>query len=151
MMRDKGIGARTACWVERVEAGNAHSAALFDLYRDGPRRTEAPRPGALPRPAGTAVEPLACDTIVLCTSRRSNDSLWRALRGRRDEWGAAGVRGIYRAGDCLAPRYLADAVFDGHRIGREIDSRDPQRPRAILRERRVWGGAAYPKLGDAVL
>lgn len=26
-------------------------------------------------------------------------------------------------------------------MGREIDSHDPQRPRAIIRERRIWGGS----------
>ena len=28
---------------------------------------------------------------------------------------------------------------------------DPQRPRAIIRERRIWGGETWPKLGDPVL
>jgi dimethylamine/trimethylamine dehydrogenase len=88
---------------------------------------------------------------VLCTSRRSNDGLWRSLKARQTAWADAGISGVYRAGDCLAPRYLADAVFDGHRMAREIDSPDPQRPRAIIRERRLWGDEAYPKLGEAVL
>jgi dimethylamine/trimethylamine dehydrogenase len=61
------------------------------------------------------------------------------------------VAGVYRTGDCLAPRYIADAVFDGHRMGREIDSPDPDRPRAIIREHRIWGGEAWPKLDDPVL
>jgi dimethylamine/trimethylamine dehydrogenase len=58
---------------------------------------------------------------------------------------------VYRAGDCLAPRYLADVVFDGHRMGREIDSPDPQRPRSIIREHRIWGDRAFPELSDPVL
>jgi len=42
-------------------------------------------------------------------------------------------------------------VFDGHRLGREIDSADPARPRAMIREYRIWGDETYPKLGDPVL
>ena len=94
---------------------------------------------------------LEADSVVLCTSRRSETGLWTALAVRRDEWAGQGIAGVYRAGDCLAPRYLADAIFDGHRLGREIDSPDPQRPRAFIRERRIWGGEVYPKLGDPVL
>ena len=34
---------------------------------------------------------------------------------------------------------------------RELDAPNPQRPRAIIRERRIWGGETYPRLGDGVL
>ena len=61
------------------------------------------------------------------------------------------MKGVYRAGDCLAPRYIADVVFDGHRMGREICSPDPQRPRAIIREQRVWGEPAMQELEGTVL
>ena len=61
-----------------------------------------------------------------------------ASRPAASEWADAGLAGVYRAGDCLAPRYIADVVFDGHRMGREICSPDPQRPRAVIREQSVW-------------
>ncbi|HET9071417.1 MAG TPA: hypothetical protein VFN60_05835, partial [Acidimicrobiales bacterium] len=48
---------------------------------------------------------------------------------------ADGVIGLYRIGDCVAPRVLPDTVFDGHRLGREIDSPDPARPLPSIRER----------------
>ena len=89
--------------------------------------------------------------MVLCTGRHSRNALYRDLAARRSEWAGQGLLGVFRAGDCLAPRYIADAVFDGHRMGREIDSPDPQRPRAIIRERQIWGGETWPKLGDTVL
>jgi len=152
MMRAKGIAERLSTWVERVEtSGNALAVALYDLYRDGPRRTDSPAAGTLPRRAGTAVEQFACDSVILCTARKSNDALYRALKARMSEWPARGLRGVHRAGDCLAPRYLADAVFDGHRLAREFDDPDPERPRAIIRERPLWGGAVFPKPGDRVL
>lgn len=151
MMREKGIASRTGTWVESVEASGQAKLGLYYIYRDGSKRTETPRAGELPRRAGTATENVWCDTVVFCTGRHSNTSLYRDLVARRPEWAAMGVAGVYRAGDCLAPRYIADAVFDGHRMGREIDSPDPQRPRAFIRERHIWGSEVWPKLGDLVL
>ena len=49
------------------------------------------------------------------------------------------IGGIYQAGDCYAPRLIADAVFEGHRIAREFESDNPQRPLPFLRERMIWG------------
>ena len=50
-------------------------------------------------------------------------------------WPRPASTGVYRIGDCVAPRLLADAIWDGHRLGREIDSPDPSRPLPHLRER----------------
>ena len=44
-------------------------------------------------------------------------------------------RRVYRVGDCVAPRILADAIFDGHRLASEIDSEDPAVALPWLRER----------------
>jgi dimethylamine/trimethylamine dehydrogenase len=151
MMREKAIGERLCQWVERVETGNALRVTLFDLYRDGSHRTEQPVAGSLPRRAGTAVEEFVCDSVILCTARLSNTELYRGLKSRQDEWADHGLGGVFRAGDCLAPRYLADAVFDGHRLAREFDDPDPERPRAIIRERPLWGARNVPELGDRVL
>jgi dimethylamine/trimethylamine dehydrogenase len=38
-------------------------------------------------------------------------------------------------------------IFDGHRLAQGFESPDPQRPKAIIRERRIWGQTVYPKLG----
>jgi dimethylamine/trimethylamine dehydrogenase len=40
----------------------------------------------------------------------------------------------------VAPRLIADAIFDGHRLAREIDSPDPERPLPYLRERPLMAG-----------
>lgn len=152
MMREKNIAAHVGHWVERAEAAEKGVAlALFDVYRDGSRRTQTPQPGVLPRRGSSAVEMLRCETVVLCTGRRSNDALYRDLAAGREEWQAVGLKGVYRAGDCLAPRYIADAIFDGHRIGREICSPDPQRPRTLIREQAVWSGPVMQGLEDAIL
>ena len=152
MMREKGIHERAGHWVEALRpAGNQVELVAYDLYRDGSRRTVEPTTGVYPRRLGNAVEKLSCDTVVLCTARESRTELYDALYDRRSEWAGRGIEVIVRAGDCLAPRYLADAIFDGHRIAREFESTNPERPRAMIRERQVWGQEVYPKLGDPVL
>ena len=67
---------------------------------------------------------------MLVTQRLSDDALYRALQADHD-----GVEAVHAIGDCVAPRLIADAIFDGHRLAREIDSPDPSRPLPYLRER----------------
>ena len=122
-----------------------HTTRTFDKALSDAAR------GVYPRKLGDAVEVLACDTVVLCTARESDRTLHDGLLARRERWEDAGIEAVVRSGDCLAPRYLADAIFDGHRIGREIESDNPERPRAIIRERQIFGHEVYPKLGDRVL
>ena len=83
---------------------------------------------------GEPVE-IPADGVVLVTQRVSDDRLWRELEG---------LPGLHRVGDCVAPRLIADAIFDGHRLGREIDSPDPARPLPYLRERPLVSGAPAP-------
>ncbi len=151
MMLEKGIGQRIAHWVESIEVATETRVTVYNVYRDGYRRHTEARTGELPRRVGTEVEVLACDSVVLCTSRRPNDSLYRDLKARKEEWVKNGLAGAWRAGDCFAPRIITDAVFDGHRVAREIHSPNPERPRTMLRERPIWGNETYPKLGDPVL
>ena len=54
--------------------------------------------------------------------------------------GAGGaLEAVYSIGDCVAPRLLADCVFDGHRLARELDGDEPARPLAVRRERHIAG------------
>ena len=64
---------------------------------------------------------------MLVTQRVSLDALFHELDGRRE--------GVFRIGDCVAPRLLAEAIFDGHRLAREIDGDDPEVALPYLRER----------------
>jgi dimethylamine/trimethylamine dehydrogenase len=78
----------------------------------------------------------AVDSVVLVTQRLSNDSLYLELTTlHQPGLSESGVRALYRIGDCAAPRVIAEAIFDGHRLGREIDSEAPEIPRPYLRER----------------
>ena len=89
------------------------------------------------------------DSVVLVTCRNSNESLFRDLEADPDALAREGIRGLYRIGDCVSPRLIADAIFDGHRLAREIDSANPAVPLPYIREYRVLGrrDAEY----DAVL
>ena len=72
---------------------------------------------------------------MLVTQRLSNDALYLELAGDREALAAAGIEAVYRTGDCVAPRWLVDTVFDGHRLAREIDSPNPAVYLPIVRER----------------
>ena len=65
---------------------------------------------------------------MLVTQRLSDDALFRELAADPDALAAEGIEALYRIGDCVAPRLIADAIFDGHRLAREIDSPDPALP-----------------------
>ncbi len=79
------------------------------------------------------------DSVVLVTQRRSNEALFRSLKDDigLDTLKAEGVDALYRIGDCEAPRLIADAVFSGHRLAREIDTDNPAVPLPFKRERKV--------------
>jgi dimethylamine/trimethylamine dehydrogenase len=111
-LHDLGIGMRAEAWLTRIAAGGAHAETeLGDTF---------------------AVE---ADAFVLVTQRVSDEALYLDLVADREALAAAGIEGVYRIGDCVAPRLIADAIWDGHRLGREIDSPDPAYPLPHLRER----------------
>ncbi len=57
-------------------------------------------------------ETIACDLTVLQTGRQSVDELWTRLRG--------GAIEVHAIGDCVAPRRISHAIFEGHRIGNAL-------------------------------
>src|ERR687888_152000 len=89
------------------------------------------------------------DAVVLVTQRRSDEALYRELKDRvgLPALAAEGVTALYRAGDCVAPRLIADAVFDGHRLAREIDSPNPEEPLPFKRERRGFDAGVVRRGG----
>ena len=77
----------------------------------------------------------ACDGVVLVTQQASQDALYHELASDETALTAAGISGLYRIGDAVAPRMISEAIFDGHRLAREIDGNDPARPAPYRRER----------------
>jgi dimethylamine/trimethylamine dehydrogenase len=80
---------------------------------------------------------LEADAVVLVTQRVSDDALYLELRADEERVAAEGIEAVYRIGDCVAPQLIADAIFDGHRLAREIDSDNPAVPLPFIRERPV--------------
>jgi len=49
------------------------------------------------------------DTVVLATCRKANDELYKRFKGKVSE--------LYAVGDCIAPRKMDMAIYEGHKIG----------------------------------
>lgn len=61
------------------------------------------------------------DSVVLTTMRRSNDDLYKALKADLDGLVAeTEIEDLHAIGDCVAPHRIADAVYHGHELGREV-------------------------------
>jgi dimethylamine/trimethylamine dehydrogenase len=88
------------------------------------------------------------DAVVLVTMRASDDALFRSLEADTGALASAGIRGLYRIGDCIVPRLMADDIFDGHRLAREIDAEDPAVPLPFIRERRTltWSDPDFDRV-----
>ena len=70
-------------------------------------------------------------------------------KSRRSEWAEEEIDNIFHTGDCYAPRMIADAIFDGHRLAREFESDNPQYAQPWIRERQIWGSETFPKLNGS--
>jgi pyruvate/2-oxoglutarate dehydrogenase complex dihydrolipoamide dehydrogenase (E3) component len=82
-----GVTIRTQSFVESIEPG---SVSVADAWT-------------------AATDEIAADTVVLVMTRRTNDGLYQALAER----GSTSIR----IGDCLAPREVDDATYEGMRCG----------------------------------
>jgi len=67
---------------------------LFNLYTGAPEQIDG------------------VDTVVLATGPKANDELYFALEGE--------VEDVRRIGDCVAPRKLDHAIYEGELAGREL-------------------------------
>jgi dimethylamine/trimethylamine dehydrogenase len=146
MLHEKHIREFTSHWVQDLDPGNEVKVRVHNVWRDGYKRTTEPKVGELPRRAGTEHEELVCDTVILVTSRQSNNELFRDLKDRKGEWAKNEIQAVYQVGDCYAPRMIADAIFEGHRVAREFESDNPQYPLPHIRERQIWGNDPMPSV-----
>jgi dimethylamine/trimethylamine dehydrogenase len=87
---------------------------------------------------------LEADAVVLVTQRLSNESLYLSLKDDEEALRAEGIEAVYRIGDCVAPRLISEAIFDGHRLAREIDAENPSVPLPYRRERLVLEPTRIP-------
>jgi dimethylamine/trimethylamine dehydrogenase len=83
---------------------------------------------------------LPADTLVLVTHKTSDCTEYDELKASPDKLEAAGIKGLYLIGDADTPGIIAQAIFAGHRLGREFDTPDPASHQPFIRERRLIGG-----------
>jgi len=91
----KGLTYRLNAWASGIEGDRT---TIFNLYTGAPETLEG------------------FDTVVLATGAKAYDALYFALKG--------GVANVHRIGDCLAPRKLDHAIYEGELAGRELFSPD---------------------------
>jgi dimethylamine/trimethylamine dehydrogenase len=122
-------------WASKVEEGRIE---LYNIWGDGYQR-QYNGPGHMPRSANATAHWVDFDTLVVVTGRKSNNALHRGLKERQDAWEPNGIKGVYIVGDAWAPKLIADATFEGHRLAREIEEPNAQFPKPYRREVAVYG------------
>lgn len=68
--------------------------------------------------------PIACDGVLLVSSRLENNAVYNELKSREAEWADAGIKSVKLIGDANAPGPIAWATYAGHRYARELDEAD---------------------------
>jgi mycofactocin system FadH/OYE family oxidoreductase 2 len=91
----KGLTYRLNAWAKGIEGDRV---VIFNLY------------------TGAEEEIAGVDTVVLATGPKANDDLYFALKGE--------VENLHRIGDCVAPRKLDHAIYEGYLAGCELWSPD---------------------------
>ena len=86
----KGLVYRLNTWASAIEGNRV---TTFNLY------------------TGAAETIEGVDTVVLATGPTADESLYLALKGR--------VQNLHRIGDCVAPRKLDHAIYEGYLAGLE--------------------------------
>ena len=67
---------------------------------------------------------IACDGVVMVTSRLPNEALYLDLLVQKDAWESHGIQSIRVIGDAQAPAAIAWATYAGHRYAEEFDAPD---------------------------
>jgi hypothetical protein len=87
----KGLAYRLNTWASAIDGDRV---TVFNLY------------------TGVAETIEGVETVVLAAGARANDGLYLALKGQ--------VENLHRIGDCVAPRKLDHAIYEGYLAGREL-------------------------------
>jgi dimethylamine/trimethylamine dehydrogenase len=144
MFNEMGIRHILNFWPEKIEPGKITLSYVFSHGHD----LLPPETGEVPRKYTPNMLELEADAVILVTSRTPDNSLFKELKARKDEWEEEEIEDVFQIGDGRAPQQSINALFDAHRLAREFDSPHPQFPLPWIRERQIWGGETFPKLGD---
>jgi dimethylamine/trimethylamine dehydrogenase len=88
--------------LQRVTAFDGSAVTLADVYSGSEKR-------------------VACRSLVIVGVRSPKDELYHALKARASDLENAGIAGVTRIGDSLAPGAIVHAVHSGHYFAREFD------------------------------
>ncbi len=86
---------------------------------------------------GRQAVPIACDHVVLVTSRLAVEGFWLALESDWDGVWEAGIGSLDRIGDRVAPSTIAAANHAGQTLAREFDGEEAP----FLRQHVAVGGS----------
>ena len=67
---------------------------------------------------------LACNSVVMVTSRIPSDALYQTVLARRTEFQSSGIVSVKLIGDAAAPGPIAWATYAGRRFAEELDATD---------------------------
>ena len=69
-------------------------------------------------------------SVVMVTSRQPDNEIYLTLRENPEKLASAGIRSVSAVGDCNNPSTIATAIYEGHRVARELDAApvDPDMP-----------------------
>jgi 2,4-dienoyl-CoA reductase-like NADH-dependent reductase (Old Yellow Enzyme family) len=87
----KGLAYRLNAWAAGIEGDRVN---LINLY------------------TGASETLTGVDSVVLATGAEADDGLYLTLKGK--------VENLHRIGDCVAPRKLDHAIYEGYLAGREL-------------------------------
>ena len=73
---------------------------------------------------GEVSQQIPVAAIVPVTARLPEEKLYQELMAAPEKLKDAGIKSVTRIGDCLAPGFIAYAVYAGHRYARELDAAD---------------------------
>jgi len=109
----KGLAYKLNSWAGAIDGG---TVSIFNLYTGASETIEG------------------VDTVVLATGPKANDELYFALKGE--------VANLHRIGDCVAPRKLDHAIYEGYLAGRELWS--PEERYLYEGELERWAETSVP-------
>jgi dimethylamine/trimethylamine dehydrogenase len=79
---------------------------------------------------------VAASSVVMVTSRQPNNELQLSLSEDTEALADSGITSVISIGDCLSPSTIASAVYEGHRVAREMDA-PPENPDMPFRREKI--------------
>jgi NADH dehydrogenase FAD-containing subunit len=103
-----------------ADTGNANRIYFEDRFAEkgvevvlGAKVIEIDKEGVIYVQRGWSKKILGVDTVVLATGAVANNSLWKAIKRKKN-------LAIFTIGDCVKARNAMEAIYEGSKTAREI-------------------------------